>query len=76
MKMKRQSGWIFEITSNMAHRDTSDYLALKAFKWYNAAYANLDGSNANYVSALTKHLAIWALNIGWTDTILTDKRLS
>lgn len=61
----------------MVHRDMSDDLALKALKWYNAAYADLDGSNADYVSAVTKQFpAIWAVNICWIDTLLTGKKFS
>lgn len=61
----------------MVHRDTCEYLALKAFKWYNAANADLGGSNADYVSAVTtQYPAIWAVSIGWIDTLLTDKRFS
>lgn len=74
--MKRQGGWSLKYI-RLGSQNTSDYLALKAFKWYNAAYADLDGSNADYVSAVMKQYpAIWAVNIGWIDTFLTDKRFS
>lgn len=58
----------------MVHRDMSDYLVLKAFKWYNAAYADLDGSNnADHVSTVTEQYPeIWAEY--WLDRYASDRQ--